>query len=313
MARSKIALVGAGQIGGTMALVAAQKQLGDVITVDIMEGVPQGKSLDIMHGRSLIPTSSNLIGSNSYDAIAGADVVIVTAGLPRKPGMSRDDLLDVNFGIVKTVGENIKAKAPDAFVIVVTNPLDAMVYAMQRVTGFPAHRVAGMAGVLDSARFAALVAMELNVSNEDVQALVMGGHGDTMVPLMRYCSVGGIPVTQLLSREKLDAIAKRTANAGGEVVALLKTGSAFYSPALSAIHMAEAYLKDKKNVLSCAAKLNGEYGVKGLYAGVPVIMGAGGIEKVIEVELDETERKAFDVSIAAVKSLVEWVDKKMSA
>jgi malate dehydrogenase len=278
-----------------------------------MEGVPQGKGLDIMHGRSLIPTSSQLTGSNSYDAIAGADVVIVTAGLPRKPGMSRDDLLDVNFGIVKTVGENIKAKAPNAFVIVVTNPLDAMVYAMQRVTGFPAHRVAGMAGVLDSARFAALVAMELNVSNEDVQALVMGGHGDTMVPLMRYCSVGGIPVTQLLSREKLDTIAKRTANAGGEVVALLKTGSAFYSPALSAIHMAEAYLKDKKNVLSCAAKLNGEYGVTGLYAGVPVIMGAGGIEKVLEVELDETERKMFDVSIAAVKSLVEWVDKKMGA
>ena len=313
MARSKIALVGAGQIGGTMALLAAQKQLGDVITIDIAEGVPQGKSLDIMHGRSLIPTSSVLSGSNSYDAIAGADVVIVTAGLPRKPGMSRDDLLDVNFGIVKTVGDNIKAKAPNAFVIVVTNPLDAMVYAMQRVTGFPAHRVAGMAGVLDSARFAALVAMELNVSNEDVQALVMGGHGDTMVPLMRYCSVGGIPVTQLLSREKLDAIAKRTANAGGEVVALLKTGSAFYSPALSAIHMAEAYLKDKKSVLSCAAKLNGEYGVKGLYAGVPVIMGAGGIEKVIEVELDETERKMFDVSISAVKSLVEWVDKKMGA
>ena len=313
MARAKIALVGAGQIGGTMALVAAQKQLGDIITIDIMEGVPQGKSLDIMHGRSLMPTSSILTGSNSYDALAGADVVIVTAGLPRKPGMSRDDLLDVNFGIVKTVGEAIKAKAPNAFVIVVTNPLDAMVYAMQRVTGFPAHRVAGMAGVLDSARFAALVAMELNVSNEDVQALVMGGHGDTMVPLMRYCSVGGIPVTQLLSREKLDAIAKRTANAGGEVVALLKTGSAFYSPALSAIHMAEAFLKDKKNLLSCAAKLNGEYGVKGLYAGVPVIMGAGGIEKVIEVELDETERKMFDVSIAAVKSLVEWVDKKMGA
>jgi malate dehydrogenase len=313
MARAKIALVGAGQIGGTMALVAAQKQLGDIITVDIMEGVPQGKSLDIMHGRSLIPTSSTLTGSNSYDAIEGADVVIVTAGLPRKPGMSRDDLLDVNFGIIKAVGDNIKTKAPNAFVIVVTNPLDAMVYAMQRVTGFPAHKVAGMAGVLDSARFAALVAMELNVSNEDVQALVMGGHGDTMVPLMRYCSVGGIPVTQLLSKEKLDVIAKRTANAGGEVVALLKTGSAFYSPALSAIHMAEAYLKDKKNVLSCAAKLNGEYGIKDLYAGVPVIMGAGGIEKVIEVELDATERKMFDVSIAAVKSLVEWVDKKMGA
>ena len=311
MARSRIALVGAGQIGGTMALLAAQKQLGDIVTVDIAEGVPQGKSLDIMHGRSLIPTASVLSGSNSYDAIAGADVVIVTAGLPRKPGMSRDDLLDVNFGIIKTVGDNIKAKAPNAFVIVVTNPLDAMVYAMQRVTGFPAHRVAGMAGVLDSARFACHVAMELNVSAEDVRALVMGGHGDTMVPLIRYCTVGGIPVTQLLSREKLDAISKRTANAGGEVVALLKTGSAFYSPALSAIHMAEAYLKDKKSVLTCAAKLSGEYGIQGLYAGVPVILGGGGVEKVLEVELDEGEKKLFDVSIQAVKSLVEWVDKKM--
>jgi malate dehydrogenase len=252
-----------------------------------------------------------LSGSNSYDALAGADVVIVTAGLPRKPGMSRDDLLDVNYGIVKTVGEAIKAKAPNAFVIVVTNPLDAMVYAMQKVTGFPAHRVAGMAGVLDSARFASLVAMELGVSAEDVRALVMGGHGDTMVPMLRYCTVAGIPVTQLLSREKLDAITKRTANAGGEVVALLKTGSAFYSPALSAIHMAEAYLKDKKSVLTCAAMLGGQYGVKGLYAGVPVVLGAGGIEKIIEVEFDEGEKKMFDVSIQAVKSLVEWVDKKM--
>jgi malate dehydrogenase len=311
MARKKIALVGAGQIGGTMALLAAQKEMGDVITIDIAEGVPQGKSLDIMHGRSLIPTSVDLTGSNSYDALAGADVVIVTAGLPRKPGMSRDDLLDVNFGIIKTVGENIKSKAPNAFVIVVTNPLDAMVYSMQKVTGFPAHRVAGMAGVLDSARFASLVAMELNVSAEDVRALVMGGHGDTMVPMLRYCTVGGIPVGQLLSREKLDAITKRTANAGGEVVALLKTGSAFYSPALSAIHMAEAYLKDKKNVLTCAALLNGQYGVKGLYAGVPAVIGAGGIEKVLEVEMDEGEKKMFDVSIQAVKSLVEWVDKKM--
>jgi malate dehydrogenase len=227
--------------------------------------------------------------------------------------MSRDDLLDVNYGIIKTVGEAIKKNAPNAFVIVVTNPLDAMVYAMQKVTGFPAHRVAGMAGVLDSARFAALVAEALNVSNEDVRALVMGGHGDTMVPLTRYCTVGGIPVTQLLSKEKLDEIYKRTANAGGEVVALLKTGSAFYSPAMSAIHMAEAYLKDKKNILTCAALLNGEYGIKGLYAGVPVIMGAGGIEKVIEVQLDETEKKLFDVSIEAVRSLVAWVDKKMAA
>ncbi len=310
MARKKIALVGAGQIGGTMALLAAQKQLGDIVTIDISEGVPQGKSLDIQHGGGLIPTSSRMIGSNSYDDLQGSDVVIVTAGLPRKPGMSRDDLLDVNYGIIKTVAENIKSKAPNAFVIVVTNPLDAMVYAMQKITGFPKHRVAGMAGVLDSSRFASLVAEAAGVSPEDVRALVMGGHGDTMVPLIRYCTVGGIPVTQLLSKEKLDAIAKRTANAGGEVVALLKTGSAFYSPALSAIHMAEAYLKDKKNVITCAAMLDGEYGVSGVYAGVPVIMGEGGIEKVIEVELDAVEKAQFDASITAVKSLVAWVDKK---
>ncbi len=313
MSRSKIALVGAGQIGGTMALLAAQKQLGDVVMIDVAEGVPQGKSLDITHGRGLIPTSSNLSGSNGYDALAGSDVVIVTAGLPRKPGMSRDDLLEVNFNIIKTVGESIRDTAPNAFIIVVTNPLDAMVYAMQKVTGFPASRVAGMAGVLDSARFASLIASEIGVSAEDVTALVMGGHGDTMVPLTRYCTVGGIPVTQFLAKEKIDAIVKRTANAGGEVVALLKTGSAFYSPALSAIHMAEAYLKDKKNVLTCAALLGGEYGINGLYAGVPVIMGAGGVEKVVEVELNAEERKAFDVSIEAVKSLVAWVDKKLAA
>jgi len=312
MARKKIALVGAGQIGGTMALLAAQKQLGDVVLIDVSEGVPQGKSLDISHGRSLVPTAAELSGSNDYSALAGSDVVIVTAGLPRKPGMSRDDLLDVNFNIIKTVGEAIREKAPSAFIIVVTNPLDAMVYAMQKVTGFPANRVAGMAGVLDSARFASLVASEVGVSAEDVRALVMGGHGDTMVPLTRYCTVGGIPVSQFLSKQQIDVIVKRTANAGGEVVALLKTGSAFYSPALSAIHMAEAYLKDKKSVITCAAKLQGEYGIQGLYSGVPVIMGEGGIEKVIEVELDGEEKRLFDISIAAVKSLVEWVDKKMA-
>mgnify|MGYP003344874978 CR=1 FL=1 len=312
MKRTKISLVGAGQIGGTMALLAAQKQLGDVVLIDVVEGVPQGKSLDLLHGGPIIPTSSGLSGSNDYAALKGSDVVIVTAGLPRKPGMSRDDLLDVNFGIIKTVGEHIKKSAPDAFIIVVTNPLDAMVYAMQKVTGFPANRVVGMAGVLDSGRFAALVAEELKVSAEDVTALVMGGHGDTMVPLIRYCSVGGIPVTQLLSKEKLDAISKRTANAGGEVVALLKTGSAFYSPALSAIHMADAYLKDKRSVITAAAMLNGEYGYEGVYAGVPVILGGNGLEKVIEVELDAEEKKAFESSMEAVKSLVAWVDKKMA-
>lgn len=310
--RTKISLVGAGQIGGTMALLAAQKQLGDVVLIDVSEGVPQGKALDLHHGGPIIPTSSALSGSNDYAALKDSDVVIVTAGLPRKPGMSRDDLLDVNFGIIKTVGEAIKQHAPDAFVIVVTNPLDAMVYAMQKVTGFPTNRVVGMAGVLDSGRFAALVAEAIGVSAEDVQALVMGGHGDTMVPLIRYCSVGGIPVTHFLDKATLDAISKRTANAGGEVVALLKTGSAFYSPALSAIHMAEAYLKDKRNVITAAAFLNGEYGYKGLYAGVPVILGGNGLEKVVEVELDADEKAAFDASMKAVQSLVEYIDKKLA-
>lgn len=313
MARKKIALVGAGQIGGTMALLAAQKELGDVVTIDIAEGVPQGKSLDITHGAPLIPSSGNLTGSNDYAAMKDADVVIVTAGLPRKPGMSRDDLLEVNCGIIKSVGENIKVQAPNAFVIVVTNPLDAMVYCMQKVTGFPAERVCGMAGVLDSARFSSLIALELGVAAEDVTAMVMGGHGDTMVPLIRYATAGGVPVTQLLSMDKLNEIAARTAKSGGEIVALLKTGSAFYSPALSALKMAEAYLKDKKSILTCAARLSGEYGVDGLYSGVPVVMGAGGVEKIIEVELDETEKAAFDVSIAAVKELTEWVENNFSA
>ncbi len=313
MARKKIALVGAGQIGGTMALLAAQKELGDVVTIDIAEGVPQGKSLDITHGASIIPSSSNLTGSNDYAAMKDADVVIVTAGLPRKPGMSRDDLLEVNCGIVKSVGENIKKQAPNAFVIVVTNPLDAMVYCMQKVTGFPAERVCGMAGVLDSSRFSSLIALELGVSAEDVTAMVMGGHGDTMVPLIRYATAGGVPVTQLLDMDTLNAIAARTAKAGGEIVGLLKTGSAYYSPGISAIKMAEAYIKDKKSILTCAALLDGEYGVNGLYAGVPVVIGAGGVEKIIEVELDEIEKAAFDVSIDAVKELTAWVETNFSA
>lgn len=308
MSRKKIALVGAGQIGGTMALLAAQKELGDIVTIDIAEGVPQGKSLDITHGATIIPSSSTLTGSNDYAAMKDADVVIVTAGLPRKPGMSRDDLLEVNCGIIKTVAENIKVQAPNAFVIVVTNPLDAMVYLMQKITGFPAEKVCGMAGVLDSSRFSSLIALELGVAAEDVTAMVMGGHGDTMVPLTRYATAGGVPVTQLLDSETLEAIAARTAKSGGEIVGLLKTGSAFYSPALSAIKMAEAFLKDKKNVLTCAAKLSGEYGVDGLYSGVPVVIGAGGVEKIIEVDLDETEKAAFDISIAAVKDLTEWVE-----
>ena len=311
MSRKKIALIGAGQIGGTMALIAAQKELGDVVTVDITEGVPQGKSLDITHGSTVMPTSVELTGSNQYEIIKNADVVIVTAGLPRKPGMSRDDLLEVNCGIIKNVGENIKEFAPNAFVIVVTNPLDAMVYTMQKVTGFPPHKVCGMAGVLDSSRFSSLIAVELGVAAEDVTAMVMGGHGDTMVPLIRYATVGGVPVTQLLSMDKLQQIAARTAKSGGEIVGLLKTGSAYYSPALSAIKMAEAYLKDKKSVLTCAALLNGEFGINGLYAGVPVVMGANGVEKIIEVDLDGTERAAFDVSINAVRELTEWVDNNL--
>tara|TARA_B100000963_G_C22561050_1_gene641359 strand:- start:235 stop:1173 length:939 start_codon:yes stop_codon:yes gene_type:complete len=311
MSRKKIALIGAGQIGGTMALIAAQKELGDVVTVDITEGVPQGKSLDITHGSTVMPTSVELTGSNQYEIIKDADVVIVTAGLPRKPGMSRDDLLEVNCGIIKKVGENIKEFAPEAFVIVVTNPLDAMVYTMQKITGFPSHKVCGMAGVLDSSRFSSLIAVELGVAAEDVTAMVMGGHGDTMVPLIRYATAGGVPVTQLLSMDKLEQIAARTAKSGGEIVGLLKTGSAYYSPALSAIKMAEAYLKDKKNVLTCAALLNGEYGIDGLYAGVPVIMGANGVEKIIEVDLDETEQAAFDISINAVRELTEWVENNL--
>jgi len=311
MSRKKIALIGAGQIGGTMALIAAQKELGDVVTVDITEGVPQGKSLDIIHGSTVMPTSVELTGSNQYEVIKSADVVIVTAGLPRKPGMSRDDLLEVNCGIIKNVGENIKEFAPNAFVIVVTNPLDAMVYTMQKVTGFSPHKVCGMAGVLDSSRFSSLIAIELGVAPEDVTAMVMGGHGDTMVPLIRYATVGGVPVTQLLSMDKLEQIAARTAKSGGEIVGLLKTGSAYYSPAISAIKMAEAYLKDKKSVLTCAALLNGEYGINGLYAGVPVVMGANGVEKIIEVDLDGTEQAAFDVSINAVRELTEWVDNNL--
>jgi malate dehydrogenase len=311
MARKKIALVGAGQIGGTMALLLAQKQLGDVVLLDIAEGVPQGKALDIMEGRLVLGSSCIVGGSNDYSDLAGADVVIVTAGLPRKPGMSRDDLLEVNYGIIDKVGSAIKQHASNAFVIVVTNPLDAMVYAMQKVSGLPQSRVVGMAGVLDSARLACFVAMELGVSAESVQAIVMGGHGDTMVGLYDFCSVGGIPLKQLMDKASFDKIAKRTAGAGGEIVALLKTGSAFYSPGAAAVDMAESYLLDKKKVVTVAAALNGEYGVEGgLYCGVPVVIGHHGIERIFEVTLSQEEKRAFDVSVAAVKDLVAWVDKK---
>ncbi len=315
MSRKKIALVGAGQIGGTLALLAAQKELGDVVLIDIAEGVPQGKALDLAETTPVIGVSGALSGSNDYSAMKGADVVIVTAGIPRKPGMSRDDLIAINSGIIKTVGENIKANAPNAFVIVITNPLDAMVEVMQRVSGLPAEKVVGMAGVLDSARFRYFLSEEFGVSVSDVSAFVLGGHGDTMVPLVRYSTVGGIPLPDLIAmgwstQEKLDQIVQRTRDGGAEIVNLLKTGSAFYAPAASAIAMAESYLKDQKRVLPCAAKLNGEYGINGLYIGVPVIIGAKGVEKIIEIKLNEEEQKMFDHSVNAVKGLIEVIEKQ---
>ena len=310
MARKKIALVGAGQIGGTLALLAGQKQLGDIVMVDIMEGVPQGKALDIAEASPVEGFDANLTGSNDYSAIKGADVVIVTAGVPRKPGMSRDDLIGINTGVIKTVGEAIKANAPNAFVIVITNPLDVMVGIMQEVTGFKPEKVVGMAGVLDSARFRYFLSEEFKVSVEDVSAFVLGGHGDTMVPLTRYSTVAGIPLPDLVkmgwtTQEKLDKIVQRTRDGGAEIVALLKTGSAFYAPASSAIAMAESYLLDKKRVLPCAAKLSGQYGIDGLYIGVPVVIGANGVEKIIEVSFTADEKAMFDKSVESVKALCE--------
>lgn len=314
MARAKIGLVGAGQIGGTLALLAGLKELGDIVMVDVAEGVPQGKSLDIAEAAPVEGFDASVTGSNNYDALAGADVVIVTAGIPRKPGMSRDDLIGINTGIVNMVGAGIKQYAPNAFVIVITNPLDAMVEVMQRATGFKPEKVVGMAGVLDSARFRHFLAEEFKVSIEDVNAFVLGGHGDTMVPLVRYSTVSGIPLPDLIkmgwtTQEKLDAMVQRTRDGGAEIVALLKTGSAFYAPASSAIAMAESYLRDKRRVLPCAAKLNGEYGVKGLYIGVPCIIGKNGVEKIIEIALNAEEQAMFDHSVNAVKGLVEAVDK----
>lgn len=318
MARKKIALVGAGQIGGTLALLAGQKELGDIVLIDVAEGVPQGKALDIAEASPVMGFDSAYSGSNDYAALKGSDVVIVTAGIPRKPGMSRDDLIAINAGIVKTVGEGIKQHAPNAFVIVITNPLDVMVEVMQRVTGFNPNKVVGMAGVLDSARFRYFLAEEFKVSVEDVAAFVLGGHGDTMVPLVRYSSVGGIPLPDLVkmgwtTQAKIDAIVDRTRNGGGEIVNLLKTGSAFYAPAASAIAMAESFLKNKRRVLPCAAKLNGEYGVKGLYIGVPVVIGENGVEKIVEIALNAEEQKMFDHSVNAVKELCAALDKAKAA
>ncbi len=304
MARPKIALIGGGNIGGVLAEQLAYRELGDVVIFDVVEGLPQGKALDMAEGSPLADSDAKLSGANSYEGIRGADLVIITAGLARKPGMSRDDLMSTNLAIMKQVAIGVRDNAPNATVIVVSNPLDAMVYTFKQVSGFPKNRVVGMAGVLDSARFRAFVAWELGVSVQDVTALVLGGHGDTMVPLTRYCTVAGIPVTALIAPDRLAAIVERTKNAGGEVVALLKTGSAFVSPALSAIEMAEAILRDKKRVLACACLLEGEYGVKGLYVGVPCVLGAGGVERILEVEMNADERKQFDASVEHVKKLV---------
>ncbi len=307
MARHKIALIGGGNIGGELAQRIMEKELGDVVIFDVAEGTPQGKALDLMEARPVDGSDSVLTGTQDYKDIAGSDVVIITAGLARKPGMSRDDLLAKNLEIMKTVANGVKTHAPNAFVIVVSNPLDVMVYAFHKISGFDSKKVVGMAGVLDSARFRCFVAMELGVSVQDVSALVLGGHGDDMVALPRFCTVNSIPVTDLISKEKLEAIVKRTQMAGGEIVNLLKTGSAYFSPAASAIAMAESYLKDKKRVLACAAYLNGEYGAKGIFMGVPVVIGGNGIEKVIELKLNAEENKLIQESLEHVKKLVAEV------
>jgi malate dehydrogenase len=306
MARRKIALIGAGQIGGTLALLAGQKELGDVVLVDIMEGVAKGKALDLQEMRGVARFDVNVAGGGTtdYSIIKDADVCIVTAGVPRKPGMSREDLLKVNLEAITKVAQGIKQYAPNAFVIVVTNPLDSMVYAMYKITGFPRNRVVGMAGVLDTARFQYFVAEAAGVSPQDVCALVLGGHGDDMVPLLRYSSIAGVPLTKFIEKAKLDAIVDRTRKGGSEIVALLGTGSAFYAPAASAIAMAEAYLRDKKRLLPCSALLDGQYGVKGLFVGVPVVIGAGGVERILEVDLNDEEKATLAKSVESVRKSV---------
>ena len=314
MARTKIALIGAGMIGGTLAHLIGMKELGDVVIFDIAEGLPQGKALDIAHSGSVESFNCRLKGTNAYADIEGADVCIVTAGVPRKPGMSRDDLIGINIKVMEQVGAGIKKYAPSAFVVVITNPLDAMVWALQRACGMPRNMVIGMAGVLDTARFRHFIADELGVSIEDVFAFVLGGHGDDMVPLVRYSTVAGIPLPDIvrmgwMRQERLDEIVERTRKGGGEIVALLKTGSAYYAPASAAIQMTESYLKDQKRILPCAVYLNGEYGVKGLYIGVPAIIGAGGAERVVEIDLNGAERKMFIKSVESVKGLVDTCTK----
>ncbi len=309
MARKKIALIGAGMIGGTLAHLAAMRELGDIVLFDIVEGVPEGKALDIAQAGPIDDFDADLKGSSDYADIEGADVCIVTAGIARKPGMSRDDLLGINLKVMKSVGEGIRKHAPSAFVICITNPLDAMVWALREFSGLPHHMVVGMAGVLDSARFRHFLADEFKVSVEDVTAFVLGGHGDTMVPVVEYSTVAGIPIPDLVkmgwsTKDKIDAIVKRTRGGGGEIVALLKTGSAYYAPATSAIAMAESFLKDKKRVLPCAAHLAGQYGVDDLYVGVPCVIGAGGVERVIEIELNQAAQENFNASVDAVKELL---------
>ena len=310
MARKKIALIGAGMIGGTLAHLAAMRELGDIVLFDVVEGVPEGKALDIAQAGPVDDFDAGLKGTTDYADIAGAHVCIVTAGVARKPGMSRDDLLGINLKVMKAVGEGIRKHAPNAFVICITNPLDAMVWALREFSGLPHNMVVGMAGVLDSARFRHFLAEEFQVSVEDVTAFVLGGHGDTMVPVVGYSTVAGIPIPDLIkmgwsTKERIDAIVKRTRGGGGEIVALLKTGSAYYAPATSAIAMAESFLKDKKRVLPCAAHLTGQYGVDDLYVGVPCVLGAGGVEKIVEIELDSQARDNFNVSVDAVKELLE--------
>ena len=309
MARNKISLIGAGNIGGTLALLAGLKELGDVLLFDIAEGVPQGKALDIGESAPVDGFDVNMVGTNDYSLLQGADVCIVTAGVPRKPGMSRDDLLGINLKVMKSVGNGIKNNAPDAFIICITNPLDAMVWALREFSGLPHSKVVGMAGILDSARFRYFLAQEFNVSVKDVSAFVLGGHGDTMVPLARYSTVGGIPLPDLVemgwtTQEKLDAIIQRTRDGGAEVVGLLKTGSAFYAPAASAIQMAESYLKDQNRVVPCAAYVDGPYGLSGIYVGVPTVIGQNGVEKIVEIKLDKDERLEFEKSVDSVHSLI---------
>lgn len=314
MSRKKIALVGAGNIGGTLAHLAGLKELGDIVLFDIVDGVPQGKALDIAQSSPVAGFDAALSGASDYAAIAGADVVIVTAGVPRQPGMSRDDLLTINLGVIAKVGAGIKQYAPNAFVICITNPLDVMVWALQKASGLPANRIVGMAGVLDSARFRFFLSEELGVSVEDVSAFVLGGHGDDMVPSVRYSTVGGVPLPDIVAmgwttQARIDAIVDRTRKGGGEIVGLLKTGSAFYAPATAAIEMAESFLKDKRRLLPCAAYLDGEYGVKGLYVGVPAIIGANGVEKVMQIRLDAAEQAMFDKSVNSVKTLIDAAKK----